>query len=200
MTQKRTINPEATVGPFYPETYVPADANDLSRVRYGQPRASGQLAYIEGTVIDSEGIGRPRILIEVWQANAEGRYRHPQDRSDQALDPNFDGWGRFLTRDDGSYDFLTVIPGAHAAPGGAARAPHLKVTLFGTGFDRLQTAIYFPDSKALGDDPVLQSVGDRAARLVATEVETLPNAPDGARCFRFDIHMRGEKETPFFLD
>ena len=109
MTEKRTINPEATVGPFYPETYVPADANDLSRVRYGQPRASGQLAYIEGKVIDSEGIGRPRILIEVWQANAAGRYRHPQDGSDQALDPNFDGWGRFLTRADGSFRFGSSV-------------------------------------------------------------------------------------------
>ncbi|WP_422367397.1 protocatechuate 3,4-dioxygenase subunit alpha [Pelagibius sp.] len=200
MENKLTINPEATLGPFYPETYVPADANDLTRVRYGQPRATGQLAYIEGMVRDSEGVGRPRILIEVWQANAAGRYRHPKDQSDLALDPNFDGWGRFLTRDDGSYDFRTVIPGAHAAADGTVQAPHLKVSLFGTGFDRLQTAIFFPGTEELGDDPIMKRIGDRSALLVAKEVETLTNAPESVRCFRFDFTVRGENETPFFLD
>lgn len=200
MANRLTINPEATVGPFYPETYVPADANDLTRVRYGQPRAKGQVAYIAGKVLDSKGVGRPRILIEVWQANSMGCFRHPNDQNVEALDPNFDGWGRILTRDDGSYDFLTIIPGAYESTDAAVRAPHLELSLFGTGFDRLQSAMFFPGTEQLNDDPVIRQAGDRANRLIAEEVDSLPGAPQEARCFRFDIYMRGGNETPFFLD
>lgn len=191
MSEKLTITPETTLGPFYPETFVPADANDLTRVRYGQPRAKGDVVHISGTVFDSNGVGRPRILIEVWQANAAGIYRHPNEENSDALDSNFDGWGRMLTRDDGSYEFLTIFPGEQGG-----RAPHLKLSLFGTGFDRLQTAMYFPDAPSLADDPVLKAVGNRRSLLIAEEIQSTHEH----RTFCFDIHMRGESETPFFVD
>lgn len=191
MTTRLTLTPETTLGPFYPETFVPLDSNDLTRVRYGQPRAEGEVVRILGKVVDSRGAGRPRILIELWQANAAGAYRHPAEPDLDLLDPNFDGWGRALTDDDGDYRFLTILPGP--PPG---RAPHVNLTLFGTGIDRLQTAMFFPDTPQLHSDPVLTAVGERAAGLIGVEEP----GEDGIRRFRFDIRMRGENETPFFLD
>ena len=191
MTNKLVITPETTLGPFYPETFVPLDSNDLTRVRYGQPQAKGEAVRIFGEVTDSNGTGRPRILIELWQANAAGAYRHPAEPNLDALDPNFDGWGRALSDDQGDYAFLTVLPGATAN-----RAPHVNMTLFGTGIDRLQTAMFFPGMPGIDSDPVLKTIGERAQKLIGVE-----EAPaDGVRQFRFDIRMRGEDETPFFLD
>ncbi len=191
MTGKLTITPETTLGPFYPETFVPLDSNDLTRVRFGQPRANGEKVRIVGKVIDEKGMGRPRILIEIWQANAAGAYRHPHEPNPESLDANFDGWGRVLTDDAGDFQFLTIMPGS-----AGGRAPHVNMTLFGTGIDRLQTVMFFPGTAELDGDPVLKAVGARARALVATE----ESVEEGVRQVRFDIRMRGEDETPFLLD
>lgn len=192
MNGKLTITPETTLGPFYPETFVPLDSNDLTTTRLGQPRAAGEKIWLHGKVRDLNGMGRPRILIEIWQANAKGAYRHGSEPDKEKLDPNFDGWGRALSDDSGYYEFLTVVPGAHGR-----RAPHINFTLFGTGIDRLQTAAFLPGSKASGKDPVLAACGGRADLLIATEDG---EREDGIRQIRFDIQMRGKDETPFFLD
>lgn len=191
MSEKLTITPETTLGPFYPETFVPRDANDLTRIRFGQPQAEGEKIKLRGTVWDANNVGRPRILLEIWQANAAGAYRHPNELAKDNLDPNFDGWGRTLSADDGTFEFLTIMPGA-----AEEYAPHIKVSLLGTGIDRLQTAIYFPGSPGLETDPVLKSLGDRAHLLLAREEGVV----NGTRSFRFDLQMRGRNETPFFLD
>lgn len=191
MPNRLTITPETTLGPFYPETFVPLDSNDLTRVRFGQPAANGEVVRIFGKITDENGVGSPRILIELWQANAEGAYRHPNEPDLDALDPNFDGWGRVLSDDQGDFEFLTVVPGAPAG-----RAPHVNMTLFGTGIDRLQTAMFFPGTPELEGDPVFKAAGDRSPALLGAD----EGVEGVVRQLRFDIHMRGENETPFFLD
>jgi|SRR5215211_5123803 len=179
--------PSQTVGPFFniglpgqkPPELV-ADGTD------GAVR-------VEGTVFDGEGEPVPDALIEVWQANAAGRYAHPEDTRDELpLDPGFRGFGRCETDEDGRYGFLTVKPGPVPAPGGGMQAPHLAVSVFARGLlKQLATRIYFPDEEeANAADAILQSVDpERRSTLVASEL-------DGR--LRFDVRLQGDGETVFF--
>ena len=148
---------------------------------------------IVGRVFDGEGEPVVDALIELWQANRAGRYDHPADaREEIPLEPGFRGFGRCETDAQGGYGFLTVKPGPVPHPDGGTQAPHIDVSVFARGLlKRVVTRIYFPDEPEANDsDPVLSSVepGLRAA-LVA-------RAEDGA--LRFDIHLQGDSETPFF--
>ncbi len=143
----------------------------------------------------------PSLIVECRKANANGRYRHPLDASAAPLDPQFDGFARLRTSDDGVLAFHTVKPGAHAVPNrsGAMRAPHLRLTIFASGIDRLYTQVFFGDEPLNDSDPLLQSLDPPLRdRLIAK-----PRAQasgDARRAYELDIVLRGENETPFFDD
>jgi protocatechuate 3,4-dioxygenase, alpha subunit len=148
---------------------------------------------IGGRIVDGDAAPVADALVEIWQANAHGRYAHPEDRRDLPLTPHFTGFGRMPTDAEGRYAFATIKPGRVPAPGGGLQAPHINVTLLMRGMLRhLQTRIYFIDEDANADDPVLRSVpAARRDTLIATRGDT-PGA------YVFDIVLQGARETVFF--
>jgi protocatechuate 3,4-dioxygenase beta subunit len=185
-------------GPLFGvDTVQPQDA-DLTRQHVGEPL--GERIIVSGRVLDEDGRPVPQALVEVWQANAAGRYRHAGDRHDAPLDPNFTGCGRTRTGPDGSYRFVTIRPGAYPWRNhpNAWRPAHIHFSLFGRSFcDRLVTQMYFPGDPLLPFDPMLLSLPDEQARqrLVAVfDWET--TAPEFALGYRFDIVLRGRSATP----
>jgi len=154
----------------------------------------GERIIVHGRVVDTDGRALPNTLIELWQANAAGRYRHPADQHPAPLDPNFAGAGRCVTDDAGGFRFVTVKPGAY--PWGnhdnAWRPAHIHFSLIGRALtQRLVTQMYFPGDPLFFQDPILNSVRDPAAResLIARfDLET--TVPDWALAYRFDIVLR----------
>jgi protocatechuate 3,4-dioxygenase, beta subunit len=170
--------------------------NDLTRQHAGEPQ--GERIIVTGRVLEEDGRPVRNALVEIWQANAGGRYLHEGDRHPAPLDPNFGGAGRTLTDDDGRYQFVTVKPGAYPWQNhpNAWRPAHIHFSLFGRTFSsRLVTQMYFPGDPLFEFDPIFQSVRDSAARerLIASfELEL--TQPDWALGYRFDIVLRS---TPF---
>jgi protocatechuate 3,4-dioxygenase alpha subunit len=181
-----------TVGPFFHPCLLRADAECNS---LAGPETPGQRIRVEGRVLDGEGLPVPDALIEVWQANAAGRYNHPADRRDLPLDPDFTGYGRGGTDADGIYWFETVKPGAVPFDELRLQAPHICVAVFARGLlNHLYTRLYFADEPANAEDPVLQLVPEaRRPTLLAQ-----PGARDSAAVYRFDIVLQGAGETVFF--
>lgn len=174
--------------------------SDLTRsaVRDGEPL--GERIIVAGRVLDENGRPVRGALVEVWQANAAGRYHHVQDMHDAPLDPNFRGTGRTLTDDDGRYRFVTIRPGAYPwrNHSNAWRPAHIHFSVFGTAFvQRLVTQMYFPGDPLLALDPIFNSTPDPAARgrLVSQFAPNLTQ-PEWALGFQFDIVLRGRLETP----
>lgn len=179
------------------EMLRPGDA-DLTQFNGGQ--ALGERIIVTGHVLDDNGRPIPNALIEIWQANACGRYAHPADRHDAPLDPHFSGAGRVVTGPSGEYRFLSVKPGAY--PWGnhhnAWRPNHLHFSLFGAGLaTRLVTQMYFPGDPLLDLDPIYQSIPDRDARgrLIA-KFDLSVTRPNYALGYRFDFVLRGRIATP----
>lgn len=173
--------------------------NDLTRQHAGEPQ--GQRITVHGRVLDGDGRPVPDSLVEVWQANACGRYRHTVDRWPAPLDPNFDGVGRTMTDGDGRYVFTTIKPGAYPWHNhkNAWRPAHIHFSVFGRSFtQRLVTQMYFPGDPLLELDPVLNSVPDPDARrrLVSTYRHDL-TVEEWALGYQFDIVLRGRDSTPF---
>jgi protocatechuate 3,4-dioxygenase alpha subunit len=198
----RQFTPEATIGPFYPGAFVASAPQDLWNVApLIAHRPQGESIVFVARFLDSLARPVPSLIVEFWQSNAHGRYRHPADVSDVPLDPQFDGYARLRTSDDGVLEFHTIKPGAHAVPGqiGVVRAPHLRLTIFASGIDRLYTEVFFAGEPLNGADPLLQSLPDAAMRdrLIARPREA-PYA--GAGAYELTIVLRGEGETPFFDD
>jgi protocatechuate 3,4-dioxygenase beta subunit len=186
-----------TLGPFFDRQLIRA-GNDLTRIGPDAPQAEGQMIEIMGQVRQEDAQPVPGCLIELWQANAAGRYAHPADRSDRRLDSNFRGFGRALTDPDGRYRFRTIKPGPVPYRGNRWQAPHILVSLFAAGLlRRLVTRLYFPDEPANETDAILATVDDPVARatLIARRDEAAP-----ALRYLFDIVLRGEGETAFFVD
>ena len=162
--------------------------------------AQGQRIVVHGQVRDSGGRPVPHTLIEVWQANAAGRYLHKSDRHDAPLDPHFAGAGRALTDEAGRYRFVTIKPGAY--PWGnhenAWRPAHIHFSLFGQAFtQRLVTQMYFPDDPLFPYDPIFNSVSDPAARQrMVSRYDHDRSEPGWALAYRFDIVLRGPGATP----
>jgi len=158
------------------------------------PGVSGEKIVVEGRVVDGEGKGVGDAVVEIWQANAHGRYAHPEDEQDKPLEPGFKGFGRIPTDDDGRFAFTTIKPGRVPAPGGGLQAPHLNVTIFMRGMlKHLVTRIYFPGDAVNAEDPVLASVpAARRETLVAKPI----GGPTGA--LRWDVILQGVGETVFF--
>ena len=151
--------------------------------------------------MDDNGQPVPRALIEIWQTNAAGRYRHAKDQHPAPLDPNFTGAGRALTDENGVYRFVTIKPGAYPWKNhhNAWRPAHIHFSLFGPAFcTRLITQMYFPGDPLLPFDPVLQSIPDQKGRerLVA-KFDQDTTEPDWALGYQFNIVLRGREATPF---
>ena len=185
-------------GPAYPYGRLDTTDNDLTAQHEGAPL--GERIVVSGRVLDDEGRPVANALVEVWQANAAGRYAHRNDQHPAPLDPNFSGAGRTLTDADGRYRFVTIRPGAYpwANHQNAWRPAHIHFSLFGTSFlSRLITQMYFPGDPLLPYDPIFNSVPDAQARqrLIAGFDLDL-TMPDWALGFRFDIVLRGARGTP----
>jgi protocatechuate 3,4-dioxygenase beta subunit len=185
-------------GPVYGHARIGELDNDLTRRHEGEPL--GERIIVTGRVLDGDGRAVRNSLIEVWQANAAGRYVHQGDRHPAPLDPNFTGAGRCLTDDEGRYRFVTIKPGAYPWKNhdNAWRPAHIHFSLFGPAFaTRLVTQMYFPGDPLFDHDPIFQSVRDPKARqrLVSSfDLET--TEPEWALGYRFDIVLRGRDATP----
>jgi protocatechuate 3,4-dioxygenase alpha subunit len=177
--------PSQTVGPFFAFA-LPYEGGD--RLVPGDAQGAIRIA---GTVRDGAGAPVADALLETWQADAAGRYAHPED--DREAAPGFTGFGRAATDEAGRFAFTTIKPGRVPGPDGRPQAPHIAVSVFARGLlQRLVTRIYFPDEEAANAaDPVLTAVADPAARATLIAVPE-----DGG--LRFDIHLQGERETAFF--
>src|SRR5918993_558908 len=179
-------------GPVYGHESLGEHDGDLTRQHTGEPL--GERIIVTGRVVDEDGRPVPDTLVEIWQANAAGRYVHVVDQHPAPLDPNFTGAGRTVTDAEGRYQFLTVKPGAY--PWGnhdnAWRPAHIHFSLFGPAFaTRLVTQMYFPGDPLFDQDPIFQSVRDPKARqrLVSSfNLET--TEPEWALGYRFDIVLR----------
>ena len=158
------------------------------------PGVSGEMIVVEGRIVDGDGKPVGDALVEIWQANAHGRYAHPDDKQDKPLEPGFKGFGRVATDDDGRFRFASIKPGRVPAPGGGLQAPHLNVTIFMRGMlKQLLTRIYFPGDPANAEDPVLSSVpAARRESLIASP------AGDRAGSLRWNVVLQGAGETVFF--
>jgi protocatechuate 3,4-dioxygenase, beta subunit len=180
------------------ERTVPEDA-DLTTRQAGEP--VGERIIVTGRVLDSGGRAVPDTLVEIWQANAAGRYAHGIDNHPAPLDPNFDGAGRCMTDAEGRYRFVTIKPGAY--PWGnhpnAWRPAHIHFSLFGRAFtQRLITQMYFPGDPLFGYDPIFNSVPDpRARERMICRLDLSLTEPDWALGFAWDIVLRGREATMF---
>ena len=196
------ILPEAladTTRPAYGRGRIGDRDDDLTRQHGGEPL--GERIIVTGRVLDGDGRPVRNGLVEVWQANAAGRYTHQNDAHPAPLDPNFSGAGRCLTDDEGRYRFVTVKPGAYPWKNhdNAWRPAHIHFSLFGPSFrSRLITQMYFPGDPLFEHDPIFQSVQDPKARrrmISAFDLET--TEPEWALGYRFDIVLEGREATPF---
>jgi protocatechuate 3,4-dioxygenase beta subunit len=184
-------------GPVYgPDAVGPLD-HDLTRQHADAP--AGQRIIVSGRVLDEDDRPVPHTLIEIWQANAAGRYAHRFDRWDAPLDPNFTGAGRTVTDAAGRYAFVTIRPGAY--PWGnhpnAWRPAHIHFSLFGQAFlTRLVTQMYFPGDPLLPLDPIFNAVPDRARRRLIAAFDLSQTKEAWALAYTFDIVLRGARETP----
>jgi protocatechuate 3,4-dioxygenase alpha subunit len=197
----RNPTSQHTIGPFFPQTFFRPGDNDLTRVTpEAAPTARGERILLRGRVTREGGVPCVNAILEAWQADARGRFRHPAEPEEQQADPGFLGWGRAWTDAAGRYEFRTVLPGGFAEPAGR-RAPHVDLLVMGSGLMRpLATTLFFPDfAAANAADPVLSLVPPaRRALLVAAA----DGEEEGLRAFRFDLRLRGtaEEETPFFVE
>jgi len=181
-----------TVGPFFAPALLREDAR---RNVLTHPEIAGERIRIEGRVLDGDGVPVPDAMVEIWQANAHGRYNHPADQGPAPLDPSFLGFGRSGTEEDGSYWFETVKPGLVPFDGEQLQAPHICVTVFARGLlNHLVTRLYFEDEPTNAGDPVLQCVPDhRRVTLLARR-----ESGSSTVVYRFDIILQGTGETAFF--
>jgi protocatechuate 3,4-dioxygenase beta subunit len=186
-------------GPALGERDLGALDADLTRQHAGEPL--GERIIVHGRVLDGGGRPVSNALVEVWQANAAGRYRHDLDRHPAPLDPNFSGAGRCLTDDQGRYRFVTIKPGAYPWKNhhNAWRPAHIHFSLFGRAFvQRLVTQMYFPGDPLFGDDPIANSVRDPAVRQrMVARFDPDATEPEWALGYEFDIVLRGPSETSF---
>jgi protocatechuate 3,4-dioxygenase, beta subunit len=188
-----------TTGPVFGHSDVRPIDSDLTTQHAGEPQ--GERIIVRGRVLDGDGHAVSNSLIEIWQANAAGRYAHARDNHPAPLDPNFTGMGKTLTDKDGFYSFVTIKPGAYPWRNhdNAWRPAHIHFSLFGPAFvTRLITQMYFPGDPLFAHDPILQSIPDEKARQrLISKFDLETTKPEWALGYRFDIVLRGRESTPF---
>ncbi len=181
------LTPFQTLGPFFDFGLVIPNGEVVAAAS-----AAGRHVTIEGVVRDSAGSPLPDALIEIWQADASGRYRNPSDPGSGSTDPAFDGFGRVATDAEGRFLFKTVVPGRVPGADGSLQAPHVAVGVLARGIlTRLVTRMYFEDEPSNAEDAVLSLV-------LPSRRETLFAKPAGSDRYRFDIQLQGSGETVFF--
>jgi protocatechuate 3,4-dioxygenase beta subunit len=185
-------------GPVYGHERIGPVDNDLTVQHDGEPL--GERIIVHGRVLDGEGRPVRNSLVEIWQANAGGRYRHDGDQHPAPLDPNFSGAGRAVTDDEGRYRFITIKPGAYPWRNhpNAWRPAHLHFSLFGNAFaSRLVTQMYFPGDPLFFQDPIFHWVRDPRARdRMICRFDLDETKPEWALAYQFDIVLRGPEATP----
>ncbi len=192
-------SPSQTIGPFFAYSLTPEayGREGIAGNRLVTADTQGQHITIEGRVTDGEGAPVDGALVEIWQANAHGRYRHPADeRGEVPLDGSFTGFGRAATGKDGAFRFETIKPGRVPGQGNALQAPHIGIIIFARGMlVHAYSRLYFSDETgANAEDPVLATVAAaRRGTLIARRQET----PEGP-LYRFDMCLQGADETVFF--
>jgi protocatechuate 3,4-dioxygenase beta subunit len=185
-------------GPVYGHGKAKAEEADLTRQHKGEPL--GERIIVTGRILDENGTPVANSLVEIWQANAAGRYIHVVDQHPAPLDPNFTGAGRCVTDAEGRYRFVTIKPGAYPWRNhhNAWRPAHIHFSMFGPSFvSRLVTQMYFPGDPLLALDPIYNSVPDERARMrmISTfDIDT--TQPEWALGYRFDVVLRGPEATP----
>ena len=185
-------SPYCTIGPCFPRQFVEG-CSDLTR--FEGRKARGQHILLTGRVLEEGAVPTRNTILEIWQADASGVLRHPLDPRNGDADPGFFGWGRAMTDGQGWYRFKTVLPG------GTLRCPHMNLMVLAIGLTRrLVTTVFFADAPDEVEDPVLNCVTDAAARRRLFPARDPSLDADGAHGYRFDLILRGENETPFFLD
>jgi protocatechuate 3,4-dioxygenase beta subunit len=200
-TQPLVIPPQTLselTGPLFGRDEIKSTDNDLTRQHRGEP--IGERIVVGGRVLDEDGRVVPNTLVEIWQANAAGRYPHPSDQHNAPLDPNFSGAGRAFTDAKGRYRFVTIKPGEYPWRNhyNAWRPAHIHFSLFGSAFLTLMvTQMYFPGDPLLELDPMYKCLADENARkrlISSFDLET--TVPEQALGYRFDIVLRGRDATP----
>jgi protocatechuate 3,4-dioxygenase, beta subunit len=184
-------------GPAYGHEVVQPGDSDLTTQHEGTP--IGQRIIVTGRVLDEDGRPVPNTLLEVWQANAAGRYVHSNDQHDAPLDPNFSGAGRVVTDKEGRYRFITIKPGAYSWQNhpNAWRPAHIHFSLFGPSFlSRLVTQMYFPDDPLFDYDPMYTSVEPSARKRMVSRFSLEHTIPEWGLAFEWDIVLRGTNATP----
>jgi protocatechuate 3,4-dioxygenase alpha subunit len=182
--------PSQTVGPFFHLGCT--ETQSVSRL--AGPNARGERVRLTVRVLDGDGCLVNDAMIEVWQANAEGKYHHPDDPQDKAIDPDFRGFGRLATDDKGTCVFETIKPGRVPGNSGGLQAPHLNVSIFGRGIlQRLPTRIYFAVEAANSEDPILALVPEERRNTLMAHSDLHHTGH-----WHFDVHLSGKDETVFF--
>lgn len=178
-----------TVGPFFKIGLDWLNCDNL--VGEG---VSGERVTVQGRVFDGNGVPVPDAILEIWQANAHGKYDHPEDTQHKPLEPGFKGYGRVPVSADGMFRFVTIKPGPVPGPNGDEQAPHLMISIFMRGLlKRLVTRMYFPDDARNGSDPVLNLVEPaRRSTLVAKKTAGSPGT------LEWNVVLQGPDETVFF--
>jgi protocatechuate 3,4-dioxygenase alpha subunit len=178
-----------TVGP-----YVRIGVEPLAVVDLAPAGVSGERIALSGRIVAGDGNPVSDAVVELWQANAQGKYAHPEDAQDKPIEAGFRGFGRCLTDAAGGFRFTTIKPGPVPGPGGAVQAPHIVVTVFMRGLlKHLLTRVYFPDDPGNAEDPVLRLVPpERRATLIARRASTGPGV------LQWNVLLQGPDETVFF--
>lgn len=186
-------------GPVFGHGLIRENDNDLTAQHAGEP--IGERIFVHGRILDEDGRPVRGALVEVWQANAAGRYLHKVDNHGAPLDPNFSGAGRLLTDEEGRYRFKTIKPGPYPWMNhpNAWRPAHIHFSLFGAGIlSRLVTQMYFPGDPLQPLDPIFNSIPDEGARSrLISRLDMDTSEPGYALAYEFDLVLRGHSETPF---
>ncbi|ABV95210.1 protocatechuate 3,4-dioxygenase beta chain [Dinoroseobacter shibae DFL 12 = DSM 16493] len=192
---------EETGPVFGHETLGPLDGDLIHNFAGLENPAIGPRIVVHGRVLDERARPVPGALIEIWQANAGGRYRHRNESYLAPLDPHFGGCGRVISREDGSYEFRTVMPGPYPWPNGMNdwRPAHIHLSIFGPAFaQRLVTQMYFEGDPLIWLCPIVGAIPSRAAiESLIAPVDSARNIPMDARAYKFDIVLRGRRQTMF---
>jgi protocatechuate 3,4-dioxygenase beta subunit len=188
--------PTELTGPCFGPEVLHTDDDDLTRQHAGDP--IGERIIVWGHVLDEDARAVPNTLIEIWQANAAGRYAHEVDTHDAPLDPNFTGRGRVLTDPSGRYRFITIKPGAYPVGGldNVWRPSHIHLSLFGPSFlSRLVTQMYFPGDPLIPFDTIFNTAPERARHSMVASLDRAATRSEWAVAYRFDIVLRGRRRS-----
>lgn len=188
-------SPFCTIGPYFPYDFVDG-LEDLTH--FNGIAAQGRPISISGRLLEQGGKPTRNSILEIWQPDANGIFRHPLDPCHAQADPGFRGWGRARTDAQGNYGFRTVLPGSYSE-NGCARCPHINVMILAIGVTRrLVTTLFFADSPESVRDPVLDCVPEASRARLFPRLVSISGAAAGE--YHFDFILRGGEETPFFLD